>query len=64
MKAKEYNLSYEEYDFLGSAYVPEDNLLVKALRNVFEGKTGPDKAPHSLAEVTYAGTLYNCVAFG
>ena len=64
MKAKEYNLSYGEYDFLGSTYVTKDNLLIKALRNVFEGKIGLDRAPHSLAEVTYARTLYNCIAFG
>ncbi|MEG1311255.1 MAG: M20 family metallopeptidase [Romboutsia sp.] len=63
-KAKEYNLSYEEYDYLGSIYVPEDNFLVKTLKKVFEEETGLDGTPLSSGGATYARALDNCVAFG
>lgn len=63
-KAKEYNLSYEEYDWLKSIYVPVDNFLVKSLRKVYEEETGLDSKPHSSGGATYARALDNCVAFG
>lgn len=63
-KAKEYNLTYEEYDWLKSIYVPADNFLVKTLRKVYEEETGLDSTPHSSGGATYARALDNCVAFG
>ncbi|WP_042274761.1 M20 family metallopeptidase [[Clostridium] dakarense] len=63
-KAKEYNLIYEEYDYLASIYVAEDNFLVKTLKKVFEGETGLDGTPLSSGGATYARALDNCVAFG
>ncbi|HBF4283676.1 TPA: dipeptidase PepV [Clostridioides difficile] len=59
-----YNLNYEEYDFLDSIYVPEDTLLVKTLRKVYEEETGLDGTPLSSGGATYARALDNCVAFG
>ncbi|MGL4911736.1 MAG: M20 family metallopeptidase [Romboutsia sp.] len=62
--ASKYNLTCEEYDFLKSIYVPEDNFLVQTLRKVFESETGLDGTPHSSGGATYARALDNCVAFG
>ncbi len=59
-----YNLNYEEYDFLDSIYVPEDTLLVKTLRKVYEEETSLDGTPLSSGGATYARALDNCVAFG
>lgn len=63
-KACEYNLAYEEFDYLDSIYVSEDNFLVKTLKKVFEDETGLDGTPHSSGGATYARALDNCVAFG
>ncbi len=63
-KASEYNLTYKEYDWLKSIYVPADNFLVKTLRKVFEEETGFDSTPLSSGGATYARALDNCVAFG
>lgn len=62
--ASKYNLTYEEYDFLKSIYVAEDNFLVQTLKKVFESETGLDGTPHSSGGATYARALDNCVAFG
>ncbi len=62
--AKEYNLDYEEYDYLASIYVPADNFLVKTLQKVFEEETNLDGTPLSSGGATYARALDNCVAFG
>ncbi|HBY2786689.1 TPA: M20/M25/M40 family metallo-hydrolase, partial [Clostridioides difficile] len=50
--------------FLDSIYVPEDTLLVKTLRKVYEEETGLDGTPLSSGGATYARALDNCVAFG
>lgn len=63
-KACEHNLTYEEFDYLDSIYVSEDNFLVKTLKKVFEDETGLDGKPHSSGGATYARALDNCVAFG
>lgn len=62
--AKNYNLDYEQYDYLASIYVPADNFLVRTLQKVFEEESGLDGTPLSSGGATYARALDNCVAFG
>lgn len=63
-KTNEYNLNFEIVGRLNPLYVPIDNFLVKALRNVFEDITNLDSTPISSGGATYARALKNCVAFG
>ncbi|MGO0943746.1 hypothetical protein ACTPD5_21380, partial [Clostridioides difficile] len=42
---------------LDSIYVPEDTLLVKTLRKVYEEETGLDGTPLSSGGATYARAL-------
>lgn len=63
-RANEYNLEYEEFDYLDSLYVPKDHVLIKKLRNVYERETGLDSEPISTGGGTYARSMKNCVAFG
>lgn len=63
-KANEYNLEFNEYDFLKAIYVPEDNFLVKSLMKVYQEETNDLTKPLSSGGATYARALDNCVAFG
>ncbi|SHH32448.1 dipeptidase PepV [Tepidibacter thalassicus] len=63
-KALEYNLKYNEYDYLKAIYVPEDHFLIKTLKKVYEEETGLDSTPLSSGGATYARAMDNCVAFG
>lgn len=63
-KIVDYNLEYEEFDRLGSLYVPADSSLIKTLVNVYEEETKLDGTPISSGGATYAKALDNCVAFG
>lgn len=63
-KAKEYNLEYNEFDYLDSIYVPVDNFLVKSLMEVIEETTDFDSTPLTSGGATYARAMDNCVAFG
>lgn len=64
IKALEYDLEYEEYDFLKSIYLPVDHFLIKKLRKVYEERTGLDSTPLTSGGATYARSMDNCVAFG
>lgn len=60
----EYQLDYEEYDYLASLYVPKDSLLVTTLLDVYREKTGDKSEPLTSGGATFARTMKNCVAFG
>lgn len=59
-----YDLTYEEYDYLGSLYVPLDSELVETLLSVYRDLTGDMTEPKSSGGATFARTIDNCVAFG
>lgn len=63
-KANEYDLTYEEYDYLRSLYVPVDSELVETLLGVYRDFTGDQTQPISSGGATFARTMDNCVAFG
>lgn len=63
-KAGTYGLSYEEYDYLASLYVPLDSQLVSTLLSVYRDKTGDMTEAESSGGATFARTMPNCVAFG
>ncbi|WP_034551322.1 M20 family metallopeptidase [Carnobacterium funditum] len=62
--AEEYQLTYEEYDYLASLYVSKDSLLVTTLLDVYREKTGDKSDPLTSGGATFARTMKNCVAFG
>lgn len=62
--AAEYQLSYEEYDYLASLYVPKNSLLVTTLLDVYLDKTGDKSDALTSGGATFARTMKNCVAFG
>ncbi|MGY3777478.1 M20 family metallopeptidase [Isobaculum melis] len=62
--AQAYDLTYEEFDYLASLYVPLDSPLVKTLLAVYQEKTGDMSEPMSSGGATFARTMENCVAFG
>ncbi|WP_124058101.1 M20 family metallopeptidase [Vaginisenegalia massiliensis] len=63
-KAEEFGLTYEEYDYLASLYVPLDSELVTTLLSVYRELTGDMTEPISSGGATFARTMENCVAFG
>ncbi len=63
-KAKEYGLTYEEFDYLAPLYVPIDSELVTTLLDVYREKTGDQSPAVSSGGATFARTMPNCVAFG
>jgi predicted dipeptidase len=63
-KIEFYGFKYEEYDYLKSIYIPEDNFMVQKLKEVFEKETGLDSTPLSSGGATYARAIDNCVAYG
>ena len=63
-EAAKYNLTYNEFDYLDSIYVSEDNFLVKSLMEVLKETTDMDPTPLTSGGATYARAMENCVAFG
>ena len=63
-KASEYQLTYTEFDFLDSLYVPVDSKLVTTLLSTYRDITGDMSEPQISGGATYARTMTNCVAFG
>ncbi len=63
--AKKYNLTFEEFDYLASIYVPLESELVTNLLTVYQEVSGDyDTKPISSGGATYARAMNNCVAFG
>jgi succinyl-diaminopimelate desuccinylase len=63
--ADKYGLTYREYDWLKSIYIPKDHFLVLTLMEVYQEVTKDmDSQPISSGGATYARALDNCVAFG
>ncbi len=62
--AEEYQLRYEEFDYLAPLYVPLDSELVSTLMAVYKEKTNDDNPAVSSGGATFARTMPNCVAFG
>ncbi|EME3497151.1 Sapep family Mn(2+)-dependent dipeptidase [Enterococcus faecium] len=62
--AEKYELSYEEFDFLDSLYVPLDSELVKNLLGTYREITGDMTEPFVSGGATFARTMNQCVAFG
>ena len=62
--AEEYQLRYEEFDYLAPLYVPLDSELVSTLMAVYREKTNDDSPAVSSGGATFARTMPNCVAFG
>lgn len=64
-KAAEYDLRYEEFDFIDSLYVPLDSELVQNLLNTYRDITGDMiSEPIVSGGATFARTMNQCVAFG
>ncbi|MFV0560862.1 MAG: M20 family metallopeptidase [Enterococcus sp.] len=63
-KVKEYDLAYEEFDFLDSLYVPLDSELVTTLLSTYREITGDMTEPFVSGGATFARTMNQCVAFG
>ena len=62
--AEEYQLRYEEFDYLAPLYVPLDSELVSTLMAVYKTKTNDNSPAVSSGGATFARTMPNCVAFG
>ncbi|MHC0040395.1 dipeptidase [Streptococcus periodonticum] len=62
--AEEYQLRYEEFDYLAPLYVPLDSELVSTLVAVYKEKTNDNSPAVSSGGATFARTMPNCVAFG
>ena len=63
-KAADYQLTYEEFDYLAPLYVPKDSKLVSTLLSIYQEKTGDTSPAMSSGGATFARTMPNCVAFG
>lgn len=63
--AKKYQLTYKQYDYLKSIYIPKDSFLIKTLMKVYQEVTGDTVSePISSGGATYARAMDNLVAFG
>jgi predicted dipeptidase len=63
--AEKYSLSYREYAWLKSIYLPKDHFLIKTLMDVYQDVTKDmSSQPIVSGGATYARALDNCVAFG
>ena len=63
-KAADYQLTYEEFDYLAPLYVPKNSELVSTLMSIYQEKTGDTSPAMSSGGATFARTMPNCVAFG
>ncbi|CGF06491.1 dipeptidase [Streptococcus pneumoniae] len=62
--AQNYQLRYEEFDYLAPLYVAKDSKLVSTLMQIYQEKTGDNSPAISSGGATFARTMPNCVAFG
>lgn len=62
--AQNYQLRYEEFDYLAPLYVAENSKLVSTLMQIYQEKTGDNSPAISSGGATFARTMPNCVAFG
>ncbi|HFR5329752.1 TPA: dipeptidase [Streptococcus pneumoniae] len=62
--AQNYQLRYEEFDYLAPLYVTKDSKLVSTLMQIYQEKTGDNSPAISSGGATFARTMPNCVAFG
>ncbi|HGZ3547317.1 TPA: dipeptidase [Streptococcus pneumoniae] len=62
--AQNYQLRYEEFDYLAPLYVAKDSKLVSTLMQIYQEKTGDISPAISSGGATFARTMPNCVAFG
>lgn len=62
--AEAYGLTYEEFDYVDSLYVPLDSKLVSTLMEVYREHTGDMTEAVASGGATFARTMSNCVAFG
>ncbi|WP_423364501.1 Sapep family Mn(2+)-dependent dipeptidase [Mycoplasma sp. P36-A1] len=63
--AKEFDLHYEEFDYLKSIYVSKESELVKSLMQAYVDVTNDTQSqPMTSGGATYARAMDNCVAFG
>lgn len=62
--AQNYQLRYEEFDYLAPLYVAKDSKLVSTLMQIYQEKTGDNSSAISSGGATFARTMPNCVAFG
>lgn len=62
--AQNYQLRYEEFDYLAPLYVAKDSKLVSTLMQIYQEKTGDNSPAISSGGATFACTMPNCVAFG
>ncbi|MET3558366.1 putative dipeptidase [Streptococcus rupicaprae] len=62
--AADYGLTYQEFDYLASLYVPLDSELITTLMAVYQEKTGDLTPAKSSGGATFARTMPNCVAYG
>lgn len=62
--AQNYQLRYEEFDYLAPLYVAKDSKLVSTLMQIYQEKTGDNSPAISSSGATFARTMPNCVAFG
>ena len=62
--AQDYQLRYEEFDYLAPLYVAKDSKLVSTLMQIYQEKTGDNSPALSSGGATFARTMQNCVAFG
>ena len=62
--ASQYELTYQEFDYLAPLYVPLDSELVSTLMAIYQEKTGDNSPAMSSGGATFARTMPNCVAFG
>ena len=61
---EKYDLTYEEFDFLDSLYVPKDSELIQQLLGTYRDITGDMTEPLVSGGATFARTMNQCVAFG
>ncbi|CAG5461515.1 TPA: dipeptidase [Streptococcus pneumoniae] len=62
--AQNYQLRYEEFDYLAPLHVAKDSKLVSTLMQIYQEKTGDNSPAISSGGATFARTMPNCVAFG
>jgi predicted dipeptidase len=63
--AEKFDLEYQEFDWLGSIYIPLDHPLIETLMRVYREKTGDAiSEPRASGGATYARAIDNCVAYG
>lgn len=63
--ASKYGLTYMEFDYLPSIYIPKSDPFIQTLLKVYRETTGDEVSePKSSGGATYARAMNRCVAFG